>query len=138
MYRALMLLAALPLAALTNSPPLQAQENVSDGKTCALVQKAVSGISTRGPQQLDRWTSLDGVEIDCPRREVTFRQSFSAPAGILAGGWKARLAQSFSLLHCGPAGPLREAVQRGWSIGVNLKTDAGFTKITANCPLPEA
>ena len=98
----------------------------------------MSGISARGPQQLDRWTSLDGVEIDCPHREVTFRQSFSAPAEILADGWKARLAQSFSLLHCGPTGPLREAVQQGWAIGITLKTDAGFTKITANCPLPEA
>lgn len=138
MYRALMPAAALSLAALISSLPLQAQEAVSGSKTCALVESAVHGVGSRGPQQIDRWTRLDGVEIDCPRREITFHQTFSAPTRILADGWKARLAQSFSILHCGPTGPLREAVSHGWSVGVELMTDAGLTKIMANCQLPEA
>jgi hypothetical protein len=138
MYRALMQAAALSLATLTSSFPLQAQEPVSDSKTCALVESVVQGVGSRGPQQIDRWTRLDGVEINCPHREITFHQTFSAPSHILADGWKARLAQSLSILHCGPTGPLSAAVRHGWSVGVELMTDKGLTKIMANCQLPEA
>lgn len=138
MYRALTLTAALSLAALTSSLPLQAQEAVAGSKTCALVESVVHGVGSRGPQQIDRWTRLDGVAIDCPRREITFHQTFSAPSRILADCWKSRLAQSWSIQHCSPNGPLSEAVRHGWSISVDLKTDAGLTKIVANCTLPEA
>lgn len=138
MCRVFILTAGLLLAVPVSSLPLQAQEAVADSKTCAFVESVAHDLGSRGPQQLDRWTSLDGVSIDCPRREITFHQSFSAPTRILAEGWQARLAQSFSILHCGPTGPLREAVRHGWSIGVTLKTDAGLARFMANCQLPEA